>query len=125
LKTVDKELTQQTIKKVLKGADLVIDAFDNRKSRQLLQEYCREAKLNCIHAGMFQDYGEIVWDKEYTVPQETAGAQDVCEYPLARNLVSFVVTILAEEVVDFFVSKKPRLASWSITLKDLSIRRYR
>lgn len=126
IETFDKELKADTIKKIIKTApDLIVDTFDNTVSRKLLTDASKSGKIPCIHGGMFADYGEIVWNEEYTVPQQVAGAQDVCDYPLARNLVMFVVSILSEEIIDFCVASKPRKRSWSLTLKDLSIRQYR
>ncbi len=126
IEAIDKELNDGSKKKLLKGADLVIDTFDNSKSRRLVHEYCFEQKLPCLHAGMFEGYGEVVWDKVYTVPQDPPkDAVVVCDYPLARNLITFVVSLLAEETMDFCIMPKPRLGSWSITLADLKIQKYR
>lgn len=120
---VSQELTQANVKKHLKGSDLVIDAFDNTASRQLLQTHCRAEKLNCLHAGLAADYAEVVWDEVYRVPQD--GGEDICDYPLARNLVLMVVAMACEEIVDFCLKTKSRRQSWSITLKDLAVRSYR
>lgn len=117
--SVAKELTASNAKTLLKGASLVVDAFDNTPSRQLVQTICREQKLQCLHAGLFADYGEVIWDERYKVPPKSDG--DVCDYPLARNLISIVVAITAEEILNF-LTPKPRRASWSVTLKDLAIR---
>lgn len=122
LDVFDKELTDRTVRKFLRGADLIIDAFDNRAARLLLQTWSRDKNVPCLHAGLFEDYGEVVWDEKYTVPQDVDG--DVCEYPLARNLAMLVVSIIAEEILDFCLAEKPRKACWSVTLKDLQIKPY-
>ena len=123
--TVNKELTQSNVKKNLKGSDLVIDVFDNRASRLIVRNHCRQNNIPCLHGGMFEGYGEVVWDKEYTVPADPPiDAQDVCDYPLARNLATAVVSIIAEETMNFALDEKER-RSWSFTLGDLAIRRYR
>jgi molybdopterin/thiamine biosynthesis adenylyltransferase len=122
IETFNKELTSKTIKKFLKKTDLVIDAFDNHDSRQLLFDYCRENSIACLHAGLFEGYGEIVWNDVYNVPGDVEG--DVCDYPLARNLAMLVVSIAAEEIVDFASAEQPRRESWSITLGDLAIKPY-
>ncbi len=119
IETFDKELTASNIKKFLKGTDLVIDAFDNSAGRQLLQDYCRGQAIQLLHGGLATDYGEIVWDGLYHVPKDADG--DVCDYPLARNLVTMVVSIMCEEIVDFCLSEKPRFKNWAITLKDMKI----
>src|SRR5687768_17293797 len=82
---VRKELTDQTAKQLLRESDLVIDAFDNAKSRQLVQDRCRAGNTPCLHIGLHADYCEVIWDEHYRVPRDVAG--DVCDYPLARNLV--------------------------------------
>jgi len=120
LDTFNKELTSTNIDRFLRKANLVVDTFDNSKSRRIVQECCRKNDILCIHAGLYEDYGEVIWDKQYKVPKDIGG-EDVCEYPLARNLISLVVTVLAEEIVCFCLNQ-PRYKNWSITLKDLAIR---
>lgn len=120
---VSKRLEKKNVKKFLKGADLVVDGFDNFDSRQLVQEHCRAKDIPCLHAGLNTDYGEVVWDEIYMVPKAIDG--DICDYPLARNLAVIVVSILAEEIIDFCLADKPRRKSWKITLKDLKIGSYR
>lgn len=122
VETFNKELKAQTIKRFLKGTHLVIDAFDNRASRQLLFDYCGENNLPCLHGGLFEGYGEVVWNDVYRVPNDVEG--DVCDYPLARNLAMLVVSIMAEEVVNFLTHSDPRMKSWSITLNDLKVSDY-
>lgn len=121
--TVSKKLEKKNVKKLLKGADLVVDGFDNFESRQLVQEHCRMQNIPCLHAGLNTDYGEVVWGEIYMVPKAVDG--DICDYPLARNLAVLVVSIAAEEIIDFCLADKPRRKSWRITLKDLKIGAYK
>ena len=116
---VAKELTEDNITKLLKGSSLVIDVFDNTPSRQLLKDY--EGVV--LHGGLNTDYGEVVWNTTYIVPKQANAQEDTCEYPLARNVVMLVVTVMAEEIIDWALNKKPRLGDWTVTLKDLAIRR--
>jgi molybdopterin/thiamine biosynthesis adenylyltransferase len=119
-----KKLDSSNIAKAFKGVDLVIDTFDNRESRQLVTHYC--SGFDAIHGGMFESYGEVVWNGQYRVPKNPPpDAVDVCDYPLARNLVMFVVSIMSEEILDFCTAKVPRRSNWCITLKDLKIGSYR
>jgi molybdopterin/thiamine biosynthesis adenylyltransferase len=112
-----KELTAENAKQLLKSCDLVIDAFDNSRSRQLVQDHCRAAQVACLHVGLHADYCEVIWDEQYRVPRDVAG--DVCDYPLARNLVLLSVVIASEAVMSFASGgvKESRTA----TLKDLSV----
>lgn len=118
-----KELKKGNIKKLFRDTDLVIDCFDNTASRQMVQDFCREKGLACLHAGMEGEYGEVAWDATYKVPDD--GGEDNCDYPLARNLVMFIVAMTCEEIVDFCLEKMPRFESRSFTLKDMAVRSYR
>jgi molybdopterin/thiamine biosynthesis adenylyltransferase len=118
IESVTKKLEQRNARKLLKGSDLVVDTFDNSDSRRLLQEQCRESKIECLHVGLYADYCEAIWDAEYRVPKDVAG--DVCEYPLARNLVLLAVAVASEALVRFVLSGDQ--TNRSGTLKDFSVR---
>ena len=120
LNTIDKELRQNNASKLLKGHDLVIDAFDNWESRKLVKKVCTNLKIPCVHCGM-SDNGcsEIKWNDLYSIPKVEVEQDDICDYPLAANLVHVTVSILAEIVVQFITagSKTNR----EITLKDIGV----
>jgi molybdopterin/thiamine biosynthesis adenylyltransferase len=114
---VQKELTDRNAKSLLKDSDIVVDSFDNSASRRLVQQHCRAAKLECLHVGLYADYCEAIWDEHYRVPNDVAG--DVCEYPLARNLV-MLATVLASELLLRFVLSGEK-CGLSGTLADFAI----
>lgn len=116
--TVSKELTDRNARSLLRGADLVIDMFDNSASRALVQQHCRARKLDCLHVGLHADYCEVIWDEAYRVPEDVAG--DVCEYPLARNLVVLAVSIASEVIIRHVLAGDRR--SLSATLQDFAVR---
>jgi molybdopterin/thiamine biosynthesis adenylyltransferase len=113
-----KELTDRTARALLTGGGLVIDAFDNSASRRLVQEHCRLLGLSCLHAGLHADYGEVVWDERYRVPQDVPG--DVCDQPLARNLILLVVAVASETVVRWVLNGAR--VDHSVTLQDYCIK---
>lgn len=115
---VAKELTGRNARSLLKGADIVLDTFDNSDSRRLVQEHCRKANIACLHVGLFADYCEVVWDRQYRVPKDVEG--DVCEYPLARNLVLLAVALASETLIRFILTGEEK--SRSATLGDFSVR---
>lgn len=115
---VRKELTERTAHGLLPESGLVIDTFDNSASRRLVQEHCQSLQIPCLHVGLYADYGEVIWNEDYRVPQDVAG--DVCEYPLARNLVLLTVAV-ASETSNRFVLDGSR-SNWSITLRDFAVR---
>jgi len=113
-------VTDKTIKKLTKGKELVVDAFDNAESRQLLKDYCGGNALDCLHGGLYEDYAESVWNSQsYKVPQRIG--PDVCEYPLARNSILLLVAVMTEELIRYCTGQP--LNDYSITLKDFAIRR--
>jgi molybdopterin/thiamine biosynthesis adenylyltransferase len=114
---ISKELTERNVRSLLKGSHLVVDTFDNSASRRLVQEHCRSAQIECLHVGLYADYCEVVWDSIYRVPNDIAG--DVCEYPLARNLVLLAVTIASETLIRFVLDNIRE--SRSATLKDFGV----
>jgi molybdopterin/thiamine biosynthesis adenylyltransferase len=118
IEAVTKDLTEHNVSSLLKGSGLVIDAFDNSASRQLVQDQCRARSMPCLHVGLFADYAEVIWDENYRVPRDVEG--DVCEYPLARNLVLLAVAVASESLCRFVLDGSRR--AWSITLRDLAIR---
>ena len=115
---VQTELTDDNAGALLAGADLVVDCFDNRAARLAVQTAVRASGQACVHAGLSGDgYGEVVWDEHYTVPSD--GGEDVCDYPLARNLVMMTVSILAEVVIGHVGLGECR--SFAVTLGDLKV----
>jgi len=117
---VGKELTAANAKKLLRGVELVIDGFDNSSSRRAVTEACLAEGWACLHVGLNADYGEIRWNERYRVPGDAA-AGDVCDYPLARNLVQLVTAVASEVVVRYLLSGARE--DYSVTLKDLKVNR--
>ncbi len=113
-----KELTERTARGLLQDAGLVIDTFDNSASRRLVQEHSRVLQLPCLHIGLYADYGEVIWDEHYRVPQDVPG--DVCDYPLARNLVLLTVALASEVILRFALENSRQ--NWSATLHDFAVR---
>jgi len=113
------ELTDKNIAKLLKGAQLVLDTFDNTQSRQLIADYCRANNIFCLHAGVNDEYAEAVWNDNYRVPSD-AGL-DICDYPLARNLILLTTAVASEALVRFLTQGVKE--NYSMTIGDLSINR--
>jgi molybdopterin/thiamine biosynthesis adenylyltransferase len=118
IEALRKELDGRTGRTLLHEGGLVLDTFDNSASRRLVQEHCRALPLPCLHVGLYADYGEVIWDERYRVPHDVAG--DVCDYPLARNLILLVVAVASEIVVRFALTEARH--DCSVTLRDFAIR---
>jgi molybdopterin/thiamine biosynthesis adenylyltransferase len=112
------ELTPANAKKLLDRSALVIDTFDNSVARQAVKEWCEASAVPCLHVGLAVDYAEVIWNEIYRVPSPTN--DDVCDYPLARNLVMLAVAVACEVVVDFAATGERR--SYTLTLGDFAVR---
>ena len=116
----DGRLDERHVKKFLRGARLVVDTFDNAASRRLVTEYCSQNGVDCLHLGMNADYGEVRWNEVYQVPADVVEG-DVCDYPLARNLILLVVAAGSEAVLRFVLDGQKE--NYAVTLRDLVISR--
>jgi molybdopterin/thiamine biosynthesis adenylyltransferase len=112
------ELTERNAERLLDG--LVVDAFDNSASRRAVKEACEVKGLACLHAGLAGGYAEVIWNEQYRVP--SAAQDDVCDYPLARNLVTLAVAVACESVVRYVAAGERE--SYTLTLGDFAVRRF-
>ena len=112
-----KELTEANAAQLLKASGLIVDVFDNSTSRRVVKECGDCTGIPCLHAGLSTDYAEVIWNEVYRVPSDVN--DDVCDYPLARNLVMLTVAVACEAIVAFVATGEQR--HFTITLKDLSV----
>ncbi|NES82089.1 MAG: ThiF family adenylyltransferase [Moorea sp. SIO2B7] len=113
-----KELTEANCGKLLRNSNLVIDTFDNSVARQVVGDYCQQNQLPCLHVGLYSDYAEVIWHDIYRLPSATN--DDVCDYPLARNLVMMAVAIASEVIINFVATGKQE--SYTLTLGDFAVK---
>ena len=118
-KGIAKELTDENVNRLLEGSDIVLDLFDNSVGRAVLKKWSEAYQVPCLHAGLTSDYAEVIWNDEYRVP--SPANDDICDYPLTRNLVTIAVGVVGETLLRFVESgvKENR----TITLKDFAIER--
>ena len=112
-----KALTAANAAQLLKESGLIVGVFDNSLSRQAVKDYADCTGTPCLHAGLSGDYAEVIWNDVYRVP--SAVNDDVCDYPLVRNLVMLTVAVACEAIVSFVATGEQR--HFTITLKDLSV----
>jgi molybdopterin/thiamine biosynthesis adenylyltransferase len=111
------ELTLTNANRLLSGSDLVLDTFDNSISRRVVKDCCRKLEVACLHVGLAGGYAEVIWNETYRVPSDVN--DDLCDYPLARNLVLLTVAV-AGEVIIRFIAHTEQL-SFTITLGDFGL----
>lgn len=100
----EKKLSEENIKKVLKGVDVVVDCLDNFHTRYLLDRYCQKAKIPLVHGGVKEFYGEVTT----IIPEETPSLEELFlgfedteteKTPILGSLAGIIGTIEAAEVV--------------------------
>jgi len=120
INAIDKELRANNADKILKDYDLIVDVFDNWVSRRAVAGAAYLLKIPVVHAGMSDDgFSEIKWGDHYTIPARDVEQEDICDYPLAANLVHMTVAVLEEAIVQFVADHK--FLNREITLKDLRV----
>lgn len=112
------ELVEDNLDRFLGDAWLVIDCFDNGVSRGALTAWSAANKVACLHAGMADGYGEVVWNEGYKVP--SSGRDDVCDYPLTRTLATMIAAMTCELATEYVVDGQKR--SLGLTIGDFSVR---
>lgn len=120
VEAVTKRLEASNAKKLLRGTDLVIDGFDNSASRRAVAEQCAADGTPCLHVALASAYAEVLWNEGYRIPSEAQ--DDVCDYPLARNLVTLATSVACEAVFAFLAGGERR--AFTVTLGDLAVRPY-
>jgi molybdopterin/thiamine biosynthesis adenylyltransferase len=115
-----KRLDGRNVKKLLKGASLIVDSFDNSESRGVVKTYSAAANVACLHVGLNADYAEVIWNESYRVPSPLG--QDVCDYPLARNLIMMAVAVASESLIRFITGGEKK--NFTVTLGDFAVREY-
>jgi molybdopterin-synthase adenylyltransferase len=111
------ELTPGNASRLLSGSQLVVDTFDNSVSRKAVKEASEAAGIACLHAGLAAGFAEVIWSEAYRVP--SPAGDDVCDYPLARNLVMLAAAVTCEAISAFAATGARR--SYTITLGDLTV----
>ena len=96
-------LTPENVDKLLERAALIIDAFDNRESRDLLSAYCRRTSQPLVHAAISADgtFGIVRWDERFQADPEDHAGQATCEGGEHLPFIGLVSSTLARIVQDF------------------------
>ncbi len=82
-----------------------------------MTDHCAASGTPCLHAGLAADYAEVIWNEEYRVP--SAANDDVCDYPLARNLVMLAAAVACEAIVSYVATGERR--AFTLTLRDIAV----
>lgn len=95
-------LGEENVATLCGAADLLVDAFDNARSRRLLSAFARAHGKALVHAAVAADgtFGLVRWDERFEPDEEGAAGQATCEGGEHLPLVALVSATLARAVQD-------------------------
>jgi molybdopterin-synthase adenylyltransferase len=96
-------LTAENVEQLCGGGDLLVDCFDNLKSRELLSAFARKAGKPLVHAALSGDgtFGLVRWDERFKPDAEDAAGQATCEGGEHLPVIGSVGATLAGVIRDF------------------------
>ncbi|MBN1206441.1 MAG: ThiF family adenylyltransferase [Myxococcaceae bacterium] len=96
-------LTRDNVEALCSGADLLVDCFDNRESRQVLSDYARRASKPLVHGALAGDgsFGLVRWDERFFPDAEDQAGQATCEGGAHLPLIGLLGGSLARIIQDF------------------------
>lgn len=102
--------SEDNVDTLLAKADLVVDAFDNQKSRVLLSTYAREKDKALLHAAISADgtFGLVRWDEGFVADAEDEEGQATCEGGEHLPLIALVAATAARALQDFVKTSEKR-----------------
>lgn len=99
------------------SADLLVDAFDNAKSRRMLSTFARSAQRPLVHAAVSADgtFGLVRWDERFEPDEEGTPGAATCEGGEHLPLIALIGSTLARTVQDFVQKGEKRDAMISLS----------
>jgi hypothetical protein len=96
----------QNVEALLAGADLVVDCFDNLRSRQVLSDYAGSVGKPLVHAALAADgtYGMVRWEERFAPDEEDEQGQATCEGGEHLPLFGLAAAALARSIQDYLTS---------------------
>lgn len=99
-------LAENNAAELLSDCDLLVDCFDNHRSRVLLSDYARREGKPLVHAAMAGDgtLGLVRWDAHFTADPEDEDGQATCEDGGHLPLIGLLSATLARTIQDFLAT---------------------
>jgi molybdopterin/thiamine biosynthesis adenylyltransferase len=112
------------VAQVCAGADLVVDAFDNRAGREVLSAHARAAALPLVHGALSGDgtFGLVRWDEDFTPDAEDHAGQATCEGGDHLPFIGLLAATLARAIQEFATKGVRRSAMVSLSAVTTMVR---
>jgi molybdopterin-synthase adenylyltransferase len=93
----------ENVAAVCAGGDLIVDAFDNHASREVLSAHARATGTPLVHAAMAGDgrFGMVRWDERFVADAEDHAGQATCEGGEHLPFIGLLTAALARVIQDF------------------------
>ena len=110
------KLVADNVEALCGQADLLVDCFDNKASRELLSGFARKVGKPLVHAAVSGDgtFGIVRWDERFAPDAEDQPGQATCEGGEHLPLIGLLGTTLARAIQDFLKSGMKRDAMVSL-----------
>ena len=109
------DVAPENVHTILGEHDLLVDCFDNAASRQLIQDFARDNKTPCLHAGLAAngEYGVVRWNADFKIDSEDTLGQPTCEGTGFLPLITMVSAALTCSLQLFL--NENRFMNWNVT----------
>jgi molybdopterin/thiamine biosynthesis adenylyltransferase len=99
---------------LLSESDLIVDCTDNFKAREIIQEYCQDIALPCLHGCLSADgqMARIVWTEHFAPDKEDVEGDATCEDGQNLPFHAMAGAVMAKVVQAFLESGEKR--SWQL-----------
>jgi len=103
-------VTAENVEALCGKADLVVDCFDNRASREVLSTFARARGVALVHAAVSGDgtFGLVRWDERFAPDAEDHAGQATCEGGHHLPLLGALAATLARTIQDHLESGERR-----------------
>jgi len=110
-------VTYDNVAEVCAGADLIVDCFDNRASREVLSAHAQTTRAPLLHVALSADgaFGLVRWDEHFTADSEDRAGQATCEGGEHLPFIGLLAAALARAIQDFATNGRRRNAMVSLT----------
>jgi hypothetical protein len=111
------KVAESNVETLLGTADLIVDCFDNLKSRIVLSDFARKTEKALVHAALAGDgtFGLVRWDERFAPDAEDAEGQATCEGGQHLPLIGVLAATLARTIQDHLTSGARRDSMVSLT----------
>jgi len=110
-------VVDDNVAEVCAGADLIVDCFDNRASREVLSAHARAHHTPLVHAALAADgsFGLVRWDERFTPDAEDHAGQATCEGGEHLPFIGLLASALARAIQEFVKNGRRRDAMVSLS----------